>query len=73
MGILFFALTDAPKSRRIVHGLALLAVMGLSLLFNALPASAGAVQRLLWVAGFAWLIYLGSSAIHLQDNDQHAQ
>lgn len=59
--ILLFAVTDAPKSRRVVHAIALILIMGLSFLFSTLPAISGAIQRLLWVAGFAWLVYLGSS------------
>ena len=30
--------------------------------FFVLPIASGAVQRLLWIAGFSWLIYLGSGA-----------
>lgn len=59
--MLLFALTDAPTSRRLIHAVALALIMLLSFLFGALPEAAGAIQRLLWVVGFAWLIYLGSA------------
>jgi len=59
-GMLFFALTDAAKSRRLVHAIALLMTIGISILFGALPEVSGAMQRLLWFVGFAWLVYLGS-------------
>ena len=57
---LVYALTDEPASRQRVHWSALLAITGISLLFGSLPAVAGATQRLLWAAGFAWLLYLGT-------------
>lgn len=62
IGILLFAVSDEPKPRRLVHGIGLLLVIGLSFLFGVLPTISGVIQRLLWAAGFAWLIYLGSSA-----------
>ncbi len=60
--MLLFALTDTPASSRLIHAVALVLIMLLSFLFGALPEAAGAIQRLLWVVGFAWLIYLGSAA-----------
>jgi hypothetical membrane protein len=58
LGILLHALTDTPNSRRIGHLVALVLVTGLSILFGRMPDLAGAIQRLLWCAGFAWLLYL---------------
>jgi len=62
VAILLFAFTDAPSSRRVVHAIALVLITTLSILFNALPTISGAIQRLLWIVGFAWLVYLGSNA-----------
>ena len=56
---LLYALTDAPVSRRLVHWLALALITTISFLFGANPATGGLLQRLLWVVGFAWLLYLG--------------
>lgn len=61
-GILLFMLTDAPNLRRAVHAIALVLTIGISFLFSALPTVLGAMQRLLWTVGFAWLVYLGSGA-----------
>lgn len=63
-GILLFMLTDTPNSRRAVHAIALFLTFGLSLLLPVLSQVMGALQRLLWTVGFAWLVYLGSSATH---------
>lgn len=57
---LLYALTDAPASRRAVHWIALALITLVSFLFGALPAIGGVLQRLLWVVGFAWLVYLGT-------------
>ena len=54
------ALTDAPGSRRLVHWIALALITLISFLFGSLPAIGGMLQRLLWVVGFAWLVYLGT-------------
>jgi len=61
--ILMFTFTDVPNSRKIVHFIALVLVTGFSLLFGVLPNVAGIMQRLLWVAGFSWLLYLGFNPI----------
>lgn len=61
-GMLLYMLTDAPNSRRVVHAIALLLTVGVSSSFFALPSVSGALQRLLWTVGFAWLAYLGSGA-----------
>jgi hypothetical membrane protein len=58
LAILVHALTDTPNSRRAGHFVALILVTGLSLLFGLMPNVAGVVQRLLWIAGFGWLLYL---------------
>ena len=53
-GALRFQASKASK-------IALILIMGLSVLFGALPAISGAIQRLLWVVGFAWLVYLDNA------------
>jgi hypothetical membrane protein len=60
LATLLYALTDAPPSRRIVHWIGLVLISGISLAFGTLPASGGILQRLLWVVGFSWLVYLGT-------------
>jgi hypothetical protein len=60
LATLLYALTDAPPSRHIVHWIALVLIIGISLAFGAPPAIGGILQRLLWVVGFAWLVYLGT-------------
>jgi len=57
--ILVYAVTDTPNQRKIGHAVGLGLVMLFSLLFGLLPGVAGVMQRLLWVAGFSWLLYLG--------------
>lgn len=66
-GILLYMLTDTPDSRRVVHTIALVLVVGIAAAFFALPALAGALQRLLWVVGFVWLVYLGSGTTPSQE------
>jgi hypothetical protein len=60
LATLLYALTDAPPSRRIVHWIALALITVISVMFGAIPAIGGVLQRLLWVVGFAWLVYLGT-------------
>lgn len=57
-GILLYMLTDGPNSRRVVHAVALILTMGVAFSFFSLPMVAGALQRLLWIVGFAWLAHL---------------
>ncbi len=61
LATLLYALTDMPPSRRSVHWIALALITLVSLLFGAMPAIGGVLQRLLWVIGFAWLVYLGTA------------
>jgi hypothetical membrane protein len=60
LATLLYALTDMPPSRRSVHWIALALITLVSFLFGAMPAIGGVLQRLLWVIGFAWLVYLGT-------------
>jgi hypothetical membrane protein len=60
LATLLYALTDAPRSRRIVHWIALALITLVSFLFGSLPAIGGMLQRLLWAVGFSWLVYLGT-------------
>jgi hypothetical protein len=55
--MLLYALADAPQ-RRIGHFVTLALPMLVSFLFAAAPAVASITQRVLWVVGFAWLLYL---------------
>ncbi len=59
---LLYMLTESSKSRKAVHAIALFLTISASALFFALPMASGAVQRLLWIIGFSWLVYLGSGA-----------
>ncbi len=43
-----------------MHWIALALITGISLLFGTLPAIGGILQRVLWIVGFAWLLYLGT-------------
>jgi hypothetical membrane protein len=58
IAILMFTFTDAPNSKRIGHFIALVLVTVFSLLFGLLSNIAGIIQRLLWLAGFTWLLYI---------------
>jgi hypothetical membrane protein len=60
VGILFYMLTDAQDRRRVVHATALVLTIVISLLLGTLPRIMGAIQRLLWIVGFTWLVYLGA-------------
>ncbi|MBE0670369.1 MAG: DUF998 domain-containing protein [Anaerolineales bacterium] len=63
LAILMFTFTDIPNSRRIGHFIALVLVTVFSLLFGVFSNFAGIMQRLLWFAGFAWLLYIGFNPI----------
>ena len=58
LGILLFALSDQPVWRRWVHAAFLVMITLISVLFALLSQYAGAVQRLLYLVGFAWLVFL---------------
>ena len=60
VAILLYMLTEPANSRKVVHAIALLLTISVSALFFVLPVGSGAVQRLLWIIGFSWLVYLGS-------------
>ena len=59
VGVLLYALTDT--ARRAGHLIALVLITGVSFLLGAVPTIGGVTQRLLWLVGFAWLVYLGPS------------
>ncbi len=61
-----YALSDQPVQRRLIHAAALVGIVGLSALFGLSSTGAGVVQRLLYVVGFAWLVYMevGSGTGH---------
>jgi hypothetical membrane protein len=61
LGILLFALTDQPVWRKLVHAAALVLVTLISLFFANSEQYAGAIQRLLYLTGFAWLVFLDFS------------
>ena len=65
-GILLYMLTDRLNLRKAVHGVALLLTMSVASAFFALPAMSGAFQYSLWVVGFSWLAYLGTSKLPAQ-------
>jgi hypothetical membrane protein len=58
IAILMFTFTDVPNIKRIGHFTALVLVTVFSLLFGMLPNFAGIMQRLLWIVGFTWLLYI---------------
>jgi len=43
-----------------VHWIVLALISLISIAFGAMPATGGAIQRVLWAVGFAWLVYLGT-------------
>jgi hypothetical protein len=45
--------TSVGEARRANRGVSLISMM-----FGAMPAIGGVLQRLLWVVGLAWLAYL---------------
>jgi hypothetical membrane protein len=61
IAILMFTFTDVPNSKRIGHFVALISVTVFSLLFGVHSNFAGIIQRLLWFAGFTWLLYISFS------------
>ena len=70
LGILLFALTDRPRSRQLAHLVTLVLITLLSALFGATPAAAGVFQRLLWIVGFGWLVFLGSMGLSSAAQEQ---
>jgi hypothetical membrane protein len=68
IAILLYGLTDKPMFKKFIHGTAFVLVVALSAIFGMLSGEAGITgagiggagiaQRLLYVAGFAWLIYI---------------
>jgi hypothetical protein len=75
LATLLYALTDAPAGRRIVHWIALALITLISLMFGAMPAIGGVLQRVLWVVGFAWLVYLGTGDVSREvgNKDRHLE
>lgn len=61
VGILLYMFSNIPLRRKIVHLVALVLIVALSALFGMSTTGAGLVQRLLYLVGFAWLIYIEES------------
>jgi len=60
--ILLYILTDQSR-RRILHAISLILVLGLSITFGLASSYAGIVQRILYLVGFSWLIFIYNSPI----------
>ena len=60
--MLLHFLTDHSR-RRIIHAISLILVLGLSIAFGLVSSYAGIVQRILYLVGFSWLIFIYNSPI----------
>lgn len=60
--MLLYFLTDQSR-RRILHAISLVLVLGLSIAFGLASSYAGIVQRILYLVGFSWLIFIYNSPI----------
>jgi hypothetical membrane protein len=60
--MLLYFLTDQSR-RRILHAISLVLVLGLSITFGLASSYAGIVQRILYLVGFSWLIFIYNSPI----------
>lgn len=58
LGIVLYLISDKSVPRKIVHLVALLLIVTLSALFGRSTTGIRIVQRLLYAAGFAWLIFI---------------
>jgi hypothetical membrane protein len=65
--ILLFSLTDRPR-RKLLHALSLILVLGISITFGLVTSYAGVVQRLLYLVGFSWLVFVYNSPISSPKN-----
>ena len=61
IAILLYGFTDKLVIKKFIHGTAFVLVVALSALFGILSTGGGIVQRLLYIVGFAWLIYIERS------------
>ena len=61
IAILLYAFTDKIVFKKFIHSTAFALVVSLSALFGILSIGAGIAQRLLYIVGFAWLIYIERS------------
>jgi hypothetical membrane protein len=62
VAMLLYFLTDHSR-RRILHAISLLLVLGLSISFGSASSYAGIVQRILYLVGFIWLLFIYNSPI----------
>ena len=62
--MLLYFLTDHSR-RRILHAISLVLVLGLSISFGLASSYAGIVQRILYLVGFIWLVFIYNSPISL--------
>ena len=69
IALLIFTLTDKVSRRKFIHTIFLLLVLVLSLLFGLFPAYAGIIQRILWIVGFSWLVFMYNSSPAASDRD----
>jgi hypothetical membrane protein len=58
IAVVLYLVTDKSVRGKMAHLMALALIVALSALFGASPTGAGIVQRLLYMAGFAWLVYI---------------
>ena len=64
--MLLYFLTDHSR-RRILHAISLVLVLGLSISFGLASSYAGIVQRILYLVGFIWLVFIYNSPISLPE------
>ena len=60
--MLMYFLTDHSR-RRILHAISLVLVLGFSISFGLASSYAGIVQRILYLVGFSWLVFIYNSSI----------
>ena len=65
--LLLYFLTD-HRRRKLLHLISLFLVLGLSITFGLLSSCTGIVQRILYLVGFSWLIFIYNSPISSTEN-----
>lgn len=64
VAIVLYSLTAQGRAKRLIHVTAFVLVVGLSALFGQLSAGAGLAQRLLYLVGLAWLVFIDLAPDH---------
>ncbi|MBN2551083.1 MAG: DUF998 domain-containing protein [Anaerolineales bacterium] len=58
LSMLLYMFLDSDMRRKFVHLVALILTVAISALFGMVSSGAGIVQRILYLVGFAWLVFI---------------